>query len=287
MMMKKKLTNIFVLLLAIVMMLAVSSCDLGSSPEESTGITPPVEAPLTEKTAEQVFTMVKDYFEYKSGDVIYNWVRSTTATSEEEDPTSTKEELFMGALGLGTDEFILSVGEKRQSMNAQFTYINGWAYTYVNEMTVDPVKMKQQMTPAEASDALVESKMGYKLPFSLSDFTSATVKIENNRYVLTLSGLTEAAYIREVLGLNDNVASAAKEYYTFSPENYTLTFTVKGTGALEAMVGSTSYTLHATLETTGFEGNCVYTITDEITGLSGFAARVPSDADTYVEVSDD
>ena len=148
------------------------------------------------------------------------------------------------------------------------------------------------MTSAEANEAIRATEVGYKMKFKLSDFTTVSLRIENNRYVLTLSGLTEEAYVKGVLGLDVDAMGQvafemAKEMFGFSPENYSVTYIVWGSGELYSLESSTAYTFFATEENAGYEGTLEYVIKESVTTYMGAAIPgAPSDADQYIEMND-
>ena len=250
-----------------------------------------VQDPDPTLSAEDVYAMVERYFAGKCGGIVsYNHHSNsiTTYDSGEKDSIIYEELVFIE--DLGSDKIKL-IGEYTEDKYIEkYVYDGEYLYGYSDD-NGEEYKAKMKITPDMVNEDLV-GNLVYELPFEFSEFLQTEVRIENGNYVLEVYGITEEAFIEEILNYDVEIPSLvdmAKKFYRYKNEEYRETYVISASGEIVSVDTHATYSFEAKedipemgLEKTSWS----YEESHSVTRVDMIEITAPKDADKYTEVND-
>ena len=191
---------------------------------------------------------------------------------------------------MGSDEIKLIGEYTEDEFIERYTYDGEYLYGYSNDGG-DEEKIKMKLTPDMVNETLVENLV-YELPFEFSDFLRTEVRIEDGNYVLEVYGITEEAFIKEILNYNienPSMIDIARQFYRYKNDEYRETYVISASGELVSLDTHAEYSFEVTEDVPemGLEkANWSYEETHTITRAPISEIKTPKDADTYTETDD-
>ena len=244
--------------------------------------------PKEPANAEELYSLVREYFsKYYDEDQSFSHHCDQITVNDDGTTDHREYDEIVRVSDFGKDSVKVFFEHAEGENCDRFIYDGEHLYNYAMH-DGEEYKIKVNLE-TDLINEEIESNFMYELPFIFSEFLSAEMSYDGENYILEVFGVTEEAYVREILDLNmeSNVAlDLARQFYDFNNEDYREKYVISPEGEIVSVETYVSYSFEVKEDMPEYgleKASWSYEERHSIARAPMSEIKAPEDADTYTE----